>query len=119
LRGIWERRFSTSGLPVPLDEVRKLNFQFHELIYQASERPFLIRMLAQVWHSFPRMLWPSLRETASDPAPGRGDRESREHQAILLALEERKPKDAERAVREHVESARREFLEILLHRPRT
>jgi DNA-binding GntR family transcriptional regulator len=116
LREIQERMATPSGFPVPLNESRELNFRFHELMYQACERPFLIRMLAQIWHAFPRMLWPSLRETASGAAPGREDRDSREHETILRALEARNPEEAERAVREHIEAARCEFLEIMRHR---
>lgn len=83
---------------------RELNRQFHRVIYTASHHPFLIRTLNQLWTAYPTMLLSSF----AGPIRERRTLNTREHRAIIAALEARAPARAERLMRQHIaESARR------------
>ena len=86
-------------------EYRTLNRQFHQLIVASSRRPYLIRSLAQIWASFPSMLWSNFASTALNPLPERDARDPQEHSAIIDALERRDAQAAERAARLHIDGA--------------
>jgi DNA-binding GntR family transcriptional regulator len=89
--------------PRHLAEYRELNRRFHTVIFTASRRPFLIRLLQQLWTSFPAMLLDSFKKTAAAPIPDRDTDDIAEHQAILEALEKGDPDAAESAIRAHLE----------------
>lgn len=86
-------------------EYRALNRQFHQLVVASSRRPYLIRSLAQIWASFPSMLWSNFASTALNPLPERDARDPQEHAAIIDALERRDAAAAERAAYVHIEGA--------------
>lgn len=104
LRAVFERMRNRLG-PKYLTEYRELNRRFHNIIFEASRHPFLVRTLLQMWTAFPSMLWSNFRQTASASVPGRGEQDVAEHLAIVEAFEARDPQAAERAVQRHIESA--------------
>lgn len=99
--------------PQHLTEYRELNRRFHQIVYQASHRAYLIRTLDQLWNAFPNMLWGNFAQTAVEPLPDRNLNDVEEHRAILTALENHNPDAAERLVRQHIESAARQLVAAL------
>lgn len=91
--------------PEHLTEYRALNRRFHQIIYEASHRAYLIRTLNQLWDAFPNMLWGNFAQTAAEPLPDRNLNDVEEHQAILEALTRHDPAAAEQLIRQHIESA--------------
>jgi DNA-binding GntR family transcriptional regulator len=98
-------RMAECKVPAELHEYRELNRRFHEQIFRASGRSFLMRTLAQLWSAFPTMLWSNVPRVARDSMPSRDQPDLEEHAAIVAALAEHDPKGAERAVRRHIEEA--------------
>lgn len=99
--------------PQQLTEYRELNRRFHQVVFQASHRAYLVRTLGQLWDAFPNMLWGNFAQTAVEPLPDRNLNDVEEHQAILTALENHDPDAAERLVRQHIESAARQLVAAL------
>ena len=98
--------------PTYIAEYRQLNKRFHGIVFEASRHPLMVRTLLQMWTAFPSMLWSNFRQTAAAPVPGRAS-DVAEHQAILEALEARDPDATERAVRRHIEEAKRLLVDAL------
>lgn len=94
-------------------EYRELNRRFHEIIYAASRRSYLVRTLAQLWSAFPTMLWSNFAATASASPPGRVAPDTEEHARIITALRAGDGEAAERAMRHHIEEAGRQLLAAL------
>jgi DNA-binding GntR family transcriptional regulator len=92
-------------IPVDLQRYRDLNRRFHESIFSASRRSYLIRTLLQLWSSFPTMLWSNVPRVAVTSVPDRTDPDNEEHAEVISALAARAPERAESAVRRHVEAA--------------
>ena len=99
--------------PEQIKVYRQLNRQFHELIYRASGRTYLIRALDQLWSSFPTMLWSNFAQTAVAPLPGRDASDLQEHAAILQALESQDAAEAAQKMQQHIELAGEELLVAL------
>ncbi len=91
--------------PDQLAEYRELNRRFHQAVYSASRRGYLVRTLNQIWSTFPSMLWSDFSQTEGQSLPDRDDTDLHEHEAILAALAARDPEQAEAAVRWHIEQA--------------
>lgn len=91
--------------PDGLAEYRELNRRFHELIFAASRRSYLVRTLAQLWAAFPSMLWSNFAQTVRTTPPGRDESDVEEHAAIVAALRERDEAAAEQAVRRHIQAS--------------
>lgn len=96
--------------PEHLLKYRELNRRFHELIYSASRRPYLIRTLGLLWAAFPTMLMGNHPRTASSPLGGRDDIDLQEHADILAALEKHDSKAAANRIKAHIESVQRELV---------
>jgi DNA-binding GntR family transcriptional regulator len=109
LRDLFARMQQRLG-PRYIAEYRELNRAFHRVIFDASGRSLLVRTLAQMWASFPSMLWSNFSQTAPAPLPGRDKTDVQEHGAILAALEARHPDDAERSMRAHIQHAKQLLL---------
>jgi DNA-binding GntR family transcriptional regulator len=92
------------------NEYRELNRQFHQGIYATSRHPFLTRTLNQLWTAYPTML------LSNFPGPIRKRRtlNTREHLAIINALETRDATRAERLIRAHIEESVRR-IQVMLH----
>lgn len=99
--------------PDQLAQYRQYNRRFHEVIFNASRRQYLIRTLTQMWYAFPTMLIGNFASTASTPLPGRERDDIAEHEAILAALESRNPQAAEQAMRQHIQSTAEQFVQSL------
>lgn len=80
-----------------LKPLRKLNYDFHMLIYQAAEMPLLFNMIRNLWTRFP---WDTLRVL-----PHRAAQSADEHQQILSLIEEMDAQGAGRAMRQHIEQS--------------
>jgi DNA-binding GntR family transcriptional regulator len=96
--------------PAQISEYRHLNRRFHQAIYNACGRDYLSRTLNQLWLTFPMMLLSSFPQTARHALPERDERDLEEHKAIIVALENRDGKKAERLMQQHIEGACDELL---------
>jgi DNA-binding GntR family transcriptional regulator len=106
--------------PEQLVEYRALNRRFHETIFRASRRAYLIRTLTQLWDAFPTMLWANFSHTVATPLPVRDSNDVGEHAAIIEALAQGDARAAEARTREHIEAAGLHLVATLpLHRPPT
>ncbi|WP_448337810.1 GntR family transcriptional regulator [Chloroflexus aurantiacus] len=88
--------------PEQVNEYRQLNRKFHQLIYTASGREYLIRTLNQMWATFPTMLIGNFAATAQRPLYKRDETDTIEHLAIFEALKNHQPEAAEQAMRTHI-----------------
>jgi len=113
LQGEMQKRVALERLA----EYRELNRHFHEVVITASRRPYLIRLLRQIWAAFPTMLWGNVAATAHTPLPQRDAMDLVEHDAILEALERRDAPEAERLMRHHIESAGAGLVATLRKKP--
>lgn len=107
------RRMVRCAMPDELPEYRELNRRFHQVIFGASQRSYLVRSLAQLWAAFPTMLWSNIPRVARQGVPERDAPDAAEHEAIVRALAARDPVAAERAVQLHIEAAGRALLDAL------
>jgi DNA-binding GntR family transcriptional regulator len=90
------------SVPESVAKYRELNRKFHQQIYLASKREYLIRTLNQMWAAFPTMLIANFAATSDQPLPERDPVDVFEHRAIVSALEAHNPLVAEKAMREHI-----------------
>jgi DNA-binding GntR family transcriptional regulator len=88
-----------------LAEHRELNRRFHEVVFLASRRAYLVHALRQLWRVFPSMLWGSFPVTATERFSEQDAYDIPEHRAIIGALEERNAAQAEQVMRQHVTDA--------------
>jgi len=116
LRALFARMQQRLG-PRYIAEYRELNRKFHTIIFDASGRSLLVRTLAQMWASFPSMLWSNFSQTAPAPLPGRDKTDVQEHGAILAALEAHDPDAAERRMRMHIQNAKELLLGAIAAAP--
>jgi DNA-binding GntR family transcriptional regulator len=85
--------------------VRKLNFDFHNTIYQASGSAKLVNMIERLWPEFAtNLLW---------MVPGRAQRSVQQHYAIMEAIRERDATRAATLVAEHIHTAGNSIVEFL------
>ncbi len=99
--------------PESLGIYRELNRRFHQAIFIASKRDYLIRSLMQMWETFPTMLIGNFAVTAAQPIPNRDNPDTAEHRAIIAALESGNGPQAEAAMREHILSTGEQFVHSL------
>jgi len=90
------------GAPEFVLKYRELNRQFHQYIYQASQREYLIRTLNQMWAAFPTMLIANFAATAVQPLPERDAVDVAEHKAIISALKQHDALTVEQAMKRHI-----------------
>lgn len=99
--------------PEHLLKYRELNRRFHELIFTASRRAYLIRTLGLLWAAFPTMLMGNYPSTASKPLMGRDNVDLAEHAAIIDALEKGDANAAQKAMNDHIESVMHELMGMI------
>ena len=99
--------------PEDLPLYRQLNKTFHLNIAAASKHKYLIRTITQMWKSFPSMLWSNFLRTATSPLPERDMHDTDEHLALLQALENHDPDQAETVARRHIEAAGNDLIRVL------
>ena len=94
-------------------ERRQLNTEFHLSICRASGRRYLVHQIEALWRWFPSvMLYEGIRRQ-EELSPARLERENREHQAILAALERQDARQAEEETRHHIRNLAEELTEVL------
>jgi DNA-binding GntR family transcriptional regulator len=91
--------------PEDLPRYRELNRRFHTRIAEIAGRPYLLRLLQQLWSAYPTMLWANYPGVADASLPSREHTDSAEHAAILAALGARDPQQAARAMEQHIQRA--------------
>lgn len=99
--------------PESLSIYRELNRRFHQTIFTASRRDYLIRSLTQMWETFPTMLIGNFAITAANPLPNRENPDTIEHHAIITALESGDAVQAEAMMRNHILSTGEQFVTSL------
>ncbi len=77
----------------------ELNLEFHEAVGRASRNSLLLQFIRQI-HDWARRF----RDTTLS-YPGRADEAAKEHDALLAALTQRDPEEAERIARAHMARA--------------
>jgi DNA-binding GntR family transcriptional regulator len=80
-----------------VDKLRKLNYEFHFVIYEAAHMPYALKIIKNLWTQFS---WDTLFVL-----PGRGARSLEEHNRIIEAIEQQDVKLAGQRVQEHIEYA--------------
>jgi len=90
------------GAPASVMKYRELNRKFHQQIYLACKRDYLIRALNQMWATFPTMLIANFAATAVQPLPERESVDVAEHRAIVAALESHDAPATEQAMKNHI-----------------
>lgn len=85
-----------------LQELRRLNHEFHFAIYHATKLNKLENMIAILWTMYP---WDTLYVI-----PGRAQVSAGEHREILQALRQKAPAAAGRAMKEHIDAGCRAVL---------
>lgn len=105
------------GAPEAVLKYRELNRKFHQHIYLASKRGYLIRTLNQMWATFPTMLIANFAVTSAQPLPERDSVDVAEHRAILYALEANNAPAAEQAVKDHVLATGKQLVAFLKAQP--
>ncbi|MGD8814587.1 MAG: GntR family transcriptional regulator [Anaerolineales bacterium] len=108
-----QTEMEASLFPENVNQYRGCNREFHQIIYRASKRDYLIRTLDQIWVTFPTMLFGSFPQTANRLVPRTEIPDIQEHHAILDALAACKPALAERVMRDHIRHAGRELVSFL------
>ena len=87
-------------------QVWNLDNRFHEIVYEGCRsRP--LKQILSLFHNYIQ----KARETSV--RGGRAAASTQEHRAILTAIEQRDPDEAERLMGVHVENARKSFFEML------
>lgn len=99
--------------PSGLSQNSLLNRRFHQIIYVATGRDYLIHALDQIWSAFPTMMMSYFAQTATRESAVKAAQDLEQHGAILDALERRNGSQAERLMRQHIESNCRELLSFL------
>lgn len=98
-------RMEGCSIPEERREHRELNSRFHERVFSASRRAYLVHVLNQLWTVFPSMLWRDLPPTDTERLAGQDAYDVQEHRAIIAALAERDGAQAEQLMRQHIEGA--------------
>jgi DNA-binding GntR family transcriptional regulator len=99
--------------PEAVNKYREVNRRFHQVIFTASRREYLIRTLSQMWEAFPTMLIANFAATASQPLPEREAPDTSEHNAIVDALLRHNAAAAETAMKEHILTTGRQLVAFL------
>src|SRR5690606_25674086 len=97
MRSVLARGLEAIGDP---GEMARLNSMFHTVIRDAARNRYLAQALIQLSDSL------ALLPGTTFEAPDRTEAGQREHEAILAAIEARKPEEAEQLARQHIEAAR-------------
>jgi DNA-binding GntR family transcriptional regulator len=77
--------------------LRKVNYEFHSLIYEAASLPYSLKIIKNLWAQSP---WDALYVL-----PGRAEKSLDEHDRIIEAIAEQNPASAGLRVQEHIDQA--------------
>ncbi len=78
-----------------LQKLRKLNYEFHMIIYRAPDMPQLLHIIRSLWTKFP---WDTL-----NVIPGRAQMSVLEHRKLVQAIEDGNARLAAQLMQEHIE----------------
>lgn len=92
---------------------REMNDKFHLTICRASGRQYLGRLVEALWSWFPSVMLYEGMYRQQTFLPARLEREIREHQAIVAALEKQDADEAEEVTRQHIRNLSQELIELL------
>lgn len=84
-------------------EARRANYRLHQLVWERARQPVTLEVVRTLWAKFP---WDTLGYVE-----GRANRSVREHDQLLEALEAGDADAAEAAIRGHIASGKRDFLQ--------
>jgi DNA-binding GntR family transcriptional regulator len=96
-----------------LSEHSHLNRRFHQVIYTASRRDYLVRALDQMWSTFPTMMMSYFAQRGERSLIEREAQDLEEHAAVIAALESGDGDQAEQLMRQHIETNCEELLAVL------
>ncbi len=82
-----------------IEQLMKYDSKFHDIVYKASKSMPLMHTLSTFHHYVQRA------RNLSFATPGRALKVLKEHEAILKAISERKPDEAEKLTTDHVKNA--------------
>ncbi|MCC7449093.1 MAG: GntR family transcriptional regulator [Anaerolineae bacterium] len=86
-------------------EIRKLNYEFHDLLYQAANMPRLYKLIQTLWIQSP---WDTLYVI-----PNRTARIVEEHQRIVAAIDQGDALAASQAMQDHLEAGMHMLIDFL------
>lgn len=89
------------------EHLHELDTQFHEIIYEASNSKPLKHILSDFHHYVQRARMESIA------IPGRDQKSTQEHKAILNSLKDRNPEEAEELTNQHVENVAENMMKNL------
>jgi len=91
-------------------QVRRLNYDFHNMIYRASGSNTLVGLIERLWPRFATdLLW---------MIPGRAERSIQQHHVIVDAIRARDAKRAADLVAEHIQTAGDSIIDFLKQQER-
>jgi DNA-binding GntR family transcriptional regulator len=90
-----------------MEHLHELDTQFHEVIYEASNSKPLKHILSDFHHYAQRVRMQSIA------TPGRAKKSTEEHKAILEAIKNRNPEEAERLTNLHVKNVKENMMKYL------
>jgi DNA-binding GntR family transcriptional regulator len=96
-----------------LSTYANLNRRFHETIYSASRRDYLIRALDRIWSTFPILMMSYYAQRGAACLAERETQDLEEHDQIIAALESRDGEGAERLMRQHIDENCKELLTVM------
>jgi DNA-binding GntR family transcriptional regulator len=96
LQGL-DRDFAEAVAARDVRETRRLNFRFHNVVWEVARQPVTLTIVASLWAKFPR--------TALDRVDVRGPHAAAEHHALVSAIAAHDPGRAEAAMRRHISAA--------------
>lgn len=88
-----------------IGQVRKLNYEFHFILYQAANMPRLYRIIQNLWAQSP---WDTLYVI-----PNRARRVVEEHQRVVSAIDQGDAQAAAQAMQSHLEAGMSMLIEFL------
>ena len=93
--------FGNAYLQGRIIDARRLNYEFHLLVWEAAKLPVTLRVVNELWAKFPLH--------GLGQVEGRGERTIREHDVLIEALAHNDPKYAGEALTSHIGSGRHDW----------
>ncbi|WP_341878201.1 GntR family transcriptional regulator [Defluviitalea saccharophila] len=90
-----------------MEHLHELDSRFHEVIYEASNSKPLKHILSDFHHYAQKVRMQSIA------TPGRAQKSTEEHKAILEAIKNRNPEEAERLTNLHVKNVKENMMKYL------
>lgn len=96
-----------------LSRYSSLNRRFHQIIYTASQRDYLIHALDQMWSTFMTTMMSCYAQISAEELEAREAQDLMEHGDIIAALESGDGERAEQVMRRHIEMNCEELIAAL------